>query len=195
MTRGVKGFSVKKKRQLRQQLREQCEESWAICGYKRTNIADLTAAVGISTGAFYLLYPAKEDLFCETLQALQKRLKDGLLLIIEKDRSKTGLVKAMEWTFKEYESAPYLYNFGTEDFKLFVEKLPAKMVEQIESDGSEYFYEAVSAAGLTFKVEKGKAHGVINSLMYTVTLKEPLAVTRFEIFQLLLGGVIDYLFE
>ncbi|MCS4464127.1 TetR/AcrR family transcriptional regulator [Clostridium botulinum] len=37
----------------------------------------MTRKIGISTGAFYLLYSSKEDLFCETLERVQDRLKVG----------------------------------------------------------------------------------------------------------------------
>ncbi len=68
MTKGPKGFSDTEKDELRTKLCLECECSWALHGYKKTSIGELTANIGISTGAFYLLYFSKEDLFCETLE-------------------------------------------------------------------------------------------------------------------------------
>ncbi|MCS4521459.1 TetR/AcrR family transcriptional regulator [Clostridium botulinum] len=62
-------------------------------------MGELTRKIGISTGAFYLLYSSKEDLFCETLERVQDRLKSGLQDIVGNDRSKAGFIKSIKWLF------------------------------------------------------------------------------------------------
>lgn len=70
----VRGFSEEDKFQIKEKLKRACEQSWKTNGYKRTSIPYLTKTVGISTGAFYLMYETKEQLFIEVLEKVQENL-------------------------------------------------------------------------------------------------------------------------
>lgn len=195
MAKGPKGFSDNDKEELRNKLCIECERSWALHGYKKTSISELTTKIGISTGSFYLLYGSKEDLFCETLERVQSRLKTGLRDIISHDGGKNGFMKALIWHFREYDKFPYLYNLGTPDFLAFLNKLPKDRIEKLEFDSVSFFYDMIEFAKLTLKVDKEKAYAVIGTLLFTVTLEERFTYDRFEVFEFLLNSVIDELFE
>ncbi len=195
MAKGPKGFTDAEKDDLRTKLCVECERSWALHGYKKTSVGELAAKIGISTGAFYLLYSAKEDLFCETLERVQTRLKTGLRDIISHEGGKVGFIKAMKWHFEEYDRFPFLYDFGTPDFLSFLNKLPKDRVEKLEFDSVSFFYETIELANLTLKVNKEKAHATISTLLYTVSIKEWVNYDHFEVFDFLLNSVVDRLFE
>ncbi|TCZ72327.1 TetR/AcrR family transcriptional regulator [Paenibacillus albiflavus] len=195
MAKGPKGFSDTEKDELRIKLCLECEHSWALHGYKKTSIGELTAKIGISTGAFYLLYSSKEDLFCETLERVQDRLKNGLWEIVGGEKGKAGFIKAMVWHFQEYDKYPFLYNSATPDFLAFLNKLPKDRIEKLKFDSASFFYDTIGLADLTLKADKEKAYAVISTLLLTVTLKERFTYDRFEIFEFLLNSVIDELFE
>lgn len=195
MPKGPRGFSDTEKNELKTKLCIECERSWALYGYKKTSIGELTAKIGISTGAFYLLYSSKEELFCETLDRVQNRLKDRLQEIVSREGGKIGFIKAMKWHFKEYDNAPFLYDFGTPDFLAFLNKLPKERVEKLEFNSTSFFYDIIALANLTPKVDKEKAYAITNTLLYTVTLKERLLFDHFEVFEFLLNSAIDELFE
>lgn len=194
MAKGPKGFTEEEKEELKTKLCAECERSWALHGYKKTSIGELTAQIGISTGAFYLLYSAKEDLFCDTLGRLQGRLKTGLSKIIVDKGGKAGFAAATRWQFEEYNRFPFLYDFGTPDFMAFLNKLPKDRIEKMKFDGMAFFCESIELANLTLKVEKEKAYAVISTLLYTVTIKERLNYNHFETFDFLLNSVLDELF-
>ncbi|KJB86923.1 TetR family transcriptional regulator [Paenibacillus sp. E194] len=195
MTRGPKGFSDEEKVELRTRLCTECERSWALHGYKKTSIGELTAKIGISTGAFYLLYSAKEDLFCDTLERVQNRLKSKLLEIINSKRGKAGFISSMKWHFEEFDKLPFLYDLGTPDFLAFLNKLPKDRIEKLHFDSETFFYDTIDLAGLRLKIEKEKAYAVIGSMLFMVTLKDKLAYDRFEVFEFLLNSTIDQIFE
>jgi len=195
MTRGPKGFSDEEKDELRTKLCTECERSWALHGYKKTSIGELTAKIGISTGAFYLLYSAKEDLFCDTLERVQNRLKSKLLEIINSKRGKAGFISSMKWHFEEFDKLPFLYDLGTPDFLAFLNKLPKDRIEKLHFDSETFFYDTIDLAGLRLKIEKEKAYAVIGSMLFMVTLKDKLAYDRFEVFEFLLNSTIDQIFE
>lgn len=195
MAKGPKGFSDAEKDELRSKLCEACEQSWALHGYKKTGVGELTSKIGISTGAFYLLFSSKEDLFCETLERVQNRLKNKLLEIIDKNSGKDVFIKTMQWQFKEYASASFLYDSSSPDFLAFLNKLPKERVEKLKFDGESFFYEMIKIANLSLKIDKHKAYAITSTLLYTITIKEGLNYDKFEIFDFLLESVVDRLFD
>lgn len=194
MAKGTKGFSDTERSELRKKLCMECQNQWALYGYKKTNIRELTAKIGISIGSFYLLYASKEELFCETLSLVQNNLMTSIRQIVTADKGKKGFIKAMEWHFAEYEKFPFLYDLSSADFQSFVNRLSKEWVEKLKFNGLAFFYETVSLAGLSFKVEKEQAYAVVSTLLYTVTAKEQLNYHRNDIFSFLLNGVVDQLF-
>ncbi|WP_338753355.1 TetR/AcrR family transcriptional regulator [Bacillus sp. FJAT-52991] len=195
MAKGPKGFSDEEKQQLRNKLCIECERSWALHGYKKTSVGELVTKIGISTGAFYLLYSSKEDLFCETLERVQDRLKNGWKEIVASNPGKNGFAEAIKWLFREYDHSPFLYDFGNPDFLAFLNKLPKDKVEGLKFDSLSFFDEAIHCANLTLKIDKEKAYAVMNTLLYTVSIKDSLMYDHLEIFDFILDSTMDKLFE
>lgn len=195
MAKGPRGFTDQNKYELKMKLCLECESSWAIHGYKKTSIGDLTKKIGISTGAFYLLYSSKEELFCDTIEGVKTRLKNELTKIVTNESGKSGFIKAMIWHFEEYDRFPFLYNSTTPDFLALLNKLPKDRIENLKFDSISFFYNIIDISGLTLKVDKEKAYAVISTLLHTVTINEFTSYNRFEIFEFLLNGLIDEVFE
>lgn len=195
MARGPKGFSDEEKAVLRDRLCVECEKRWALFGYKKTSIGELTSAIGISTGAFYLLFSSKEDFFCETLVRVRARLKQNIMEIIHTDENKEGFVKALIWHFQEFERAPFLYDLGSPDFMAFLNKIPKERIDEMQFDSKAFFFEMLEASKLTCKIDQEKVYEVISTLLYTVELKKHSPYDSRWIFEFLLNSVIDDLFE
>src|SRR5258708_14469796 len=66
-----KAFSEQEKETLRAQFRAKGKRLFEKQGLKKTSVDELTEAVGISKGAFYLFYESKEELFLEILEELE----------------------------------------------------------------------------------------------------------------------------
>ncbi|WP_086347753.1 TetR/AcrR family transcriptional regulator [Candidatus Enterococcus clewellii] len=195
MARGPKGFSEEEKTVLREKLCIECEKRWALFGYKKTSIGELTSAVGISAGAFYLLFSSKEDFFCETLVRVRTHLKQKIMEIIQTNRSKEGFAAALKWHFQEFERAPFLYDLGSPDFMAFLNKIPKDRVDEMQFDSKAFFFEMVDASNLTFKIDQEKVYEVINTLLYTVELKKRAPYDSGWVFEFLVSNVMDALFK
>ncbi len=165
------------KAEIRKRLESLCEEFWITQGYKKTNIKTLCEKAGISIGTFYTLYPAKEDLFSETIEKIQRRLTEKLLETNRNQQTREGFAQSLKELFREYDSKPFLYNVNTPDFQAFITKLSDEAIRKIKFDSFDIFRQAVSAAGLRLKVEEPQAYGILSALLSTISAKETLSVT------------------
>lgn len=189
-----KGFSQEEKDIIRDKLTEECEKSWALYGYKKTGIKDLTSKVGISTGAFYLLYDSKEDLFYATMEEVQNRLKMSIDKIINDNPSKEGFIEAMEWHFQEYKNAPFLYDTSSEDFLALLRKLPNEQVEKFKFDSIDFLKEIVQRSNLELKVDFDMFESIICTILFTVSLEEKFNCNSEDVFEFLLDSIVDRVF-
>ncbi|MGX7150362.1 TetR/AcrR family transcriptional regulator [Enterococcus ureasiticus] len=192
---GTKGFSEEKRSELRNTLCMECEKSWGINGYKKTNIAELTSKCSISTGAFYLLYGTKEDLFVDTLNRVQNRLKTNWRTILNASPSKEGFVEAMKFLFREYKNSPFLYDFSNPDFLAFVGKLPPNLIAELKTDNWKFFEEALQIANLNLKVSPKKAFEIINTLLSIIIIRDRVTDDFESIFEFILDSTINNVIE
>ncbi|WP_086315411.1 hypothetical protein A5821_002896 [Enterococcus sp. 7F3_DIV0205] len=195
MKTGTKGFSEEKRAELRSTLCMECEKSWGTNGYKKTNIAELTSKASISTGAFYLLYGTKEDLFVDTLDRVQNRLKTNWRNILNASPSKKGFVEAMKFLFREYKNSPFLYDFSNPDFLAFIGKLPPNLITELETDNWKFFEEALHIANLELKVSEKKAFEIINTLLSIIIIRDRVTDDFESIFEFILDSTIDNVIE
>ena len=185
------------KENIRKKLKGLCEECWISQGYKKTSIKRLCEKAGISVGTFYTLYPTKEDLFFETIETIQRRLKEKIFEINRDRQTKDGFAESMKVLFKEYDSKPFLYNVNTPDFQSFITKLPEETIKKVKFDSFDFFRQAVHAAGLELKVEESKAYGILSALLSTINAKETLSVTcdYFAVFEFMVDSLVADIFE
>lgn len=185
------------KKAIRERLQELCEECWIAQGYKKTSIKNLCDRAGISIGTFYTLYPAKEDLFSETIGRIQERLKEKVLGINRRRQTKEGFAQSIKELFREYDSKPFLYNVNTPDFQSFVTKLPEETLQKIKFDSVDAFKQAARTANLTLKMEPSQAYGILSALLTTTNAKETLAATcdYFAVFDCMVDILVNNIFE
>ncbi len=185
------------KKAIRKRLGELCEECWIAQGYKKTSIKNLCDKAGISIGTFYTLYPTKEDLFSETIERIQIKLKEKVLDINRRRQTKEGFAQSIKELLREYDSKPFLYNVNTPDFQSFVTKLPKETLEKIKFDSVEAFEQAAQAANLTLKMEPSQAYGILSALLTTTNAKETLSATCdfFAVFDCMADILVNSIFE
>lgn len=185
------------KENIRKKLKGLCEECWISQGYKKTSIKSLCEKAGISVGTFYTLYPTKEDLFFETIETIQRRLKDKIFEINRDRQTKDGFAESMKVLFKEYDSKPFLYNVNTPDFQSFITKLPEETIKKVKFDSFDFFRQAVHAASLELKMEESKAYGILSALLSTINAKGTLSVTcdYFAVFEFMVDSLVADIFK
>ncbi|MFP3155739.1 TetR/AcrR family transcriptional regulator [Lachnospiraceae bacterium ZAX-1] len=195
LSRGKRWFKEEEKEVLRNNLCKECEKCWRIYGYKKTGIGLLTKSVGISAGAFYALYHNKEELFYKSLVNLRIRLKSELKEILQNSRNKTGFKQAVMWLYREYIDAPFLYNFGSEDFVAFVSKLSIDEMAFLRNDAVSFLSILFDESGLNLKIDIKTAYETLTLLLFTVSGKDKLSCNHEDAFVILLEGVISNIFE
>lgn len=187
------------KKTLREQLRQTCERSWAIQGYKKTNVKELCRELGIGIGTFYMLYPTKEDLFIETLAEIQDALsREFFGNILEQEPNKAGFVKALKGLHRKYTEKPFLYRTNSEDFISFSSKLPEEKLGQLKYDNIAFFQTAIQQANLKLKVSREIAFSVFNALLLTANSQytdASYSCDRAVLFDFMLDNLINDIFE
>lgn len=127
-----KAFSDYEKETIRQQLREQGQLLFAAHGLKKTSVDDLTQAVGISKGAFYLFYASKEELLMEILEQIEVTMQTALLnfAIQPGHNARTSVRMLLTNLLVLWDAYPLLKQFGQEEYMILVRKLPPERVQR-----------------------------------------------------------------
>jgi AcrR family transcriptional regulator len=126
-----KGFSAREKERIRSSLLEQGKVCFTTYGVKKTNVEDLTKAVGISKGAFYLFYDSKEELFFEILAQFEDEYHSNLLkTAMQPDASPRQRIKNfLKQAFTIWRTHPLFTHFNQEEYEYLLRKLPEDKVQ------------------------------------------------------------------
>ncbi|WP_291569132.1 MULTISPECIES: TetR/AcrR family transcriptional regulator [unclassified Clostridium] len=191
----AKSFTETEKENIREKLIAECEKSWAKFGYKKTNLDELCTKVGISKGAFYLFYRSKEELFCDVIDVIQKRL----LLIFEETLAGTptkyDFAKALKLLYLEYDKGNLIFDFDNPDFIAFINKVPKEWLDKHQLNSLNNIHAIIKKSNLTLKVEEKKALTVFDTLLSINMRKEQLIYDHFEVFNFMLDNMIEEIFE
>lgn len=188
-------FSEKDKIELRTKMCAICEESWRKNGYMKTSITYLTSQTKISTGAFYLLYDTKEDVFVDTLIRIRTRLEEQIQSILIDNPNKRGLIESMKWIYREYEKSQFLYDFSNPDFRSFYQKLSEEKLKELKDSSIEYTNFIITQAQLKAKGDVNVAYMALNTLLYSVSMPAEVQSEKIAAFDTLVEIAVDTLFE
>lgn len=95
----MRGFSDEERDRIREELIETCRDLLVRYGPEKTNVADVTEAVGIAKGTFYRFFDSKYDLYLVILRREQRAYLEHLERELERtDTAREGL----ETLFRTY---------------------------------------------------------------------------------------------
>lgn len=149
-----KGFTDHERAQIHTQLLAKGQELFGLHGIRKTNVEEITRAVGISKGAFYLFYESKEALFFAILQQFEAEYRARLIA----DLARPGLsphqrlVTVLGQSVTLALAHPLFAHFGSDEFAYLLRKLPAEQPDTHMSSDVEFsrqFIAAARAAGIT----------------------------------------------
>lgn len=189
-----KGFTEQEKLNIREKLVAACTNNWTQRGYKKTSVDELCQKAGISKGAFYLFFDSKEDLFCEVLCKVQRRIYDTAKALMENESGKTGVLSALRFVYCEYDRNNFLYNSDSADYLLLMNKLKpeqAERAQKLERLNQELF---LKVPNLRRKATDELTLSVLYSLLMGVKLKAVLQ-NHVEVFEFLAGLAIEEIYE
>jgi AcrR family transcriptional regulator len=87
----MRAFTEEQREQIKEQLMEIGFSLFSVHGLKKTSVKDLTDAVGIAQGSFYLFFSSKEELYFEIIEREEQTIKEMLLQEIKgKDKIESG---------------------------------------------------------------------------------------------------------
>jgi len=189
-----RSFSETERENIRQKLIDECKKSWSIHGYRKTSVGELCAKIGISTGAFYSFYDSKEALFCDVMDDFQESTRQMFDEILSSPPKKAEICQALKKLYLEYAENDIITKRHNPDYKSLLNKLPQEWKEKHSANSINNLESTLLAPSMKLKVSKERAHGLIDTLLLTVSNKN-LIPDHYEIFCTLLDSVIDEIYE
>lgn len=162
-------FSEHEKETIRAQFRQKGKKLFEKQGLKKTSVNELTEAVGISKGAFYLFYESKEELFLEIMEQLETDIQASILEFAMKPKANARQsLKSLLWNFLvSWEDYPLLKNFTKSEFDYLIRKIPVQRVQEHTTHDEEFihgFIRKMKSEGLTVKASPRTMTNLIKTL-------------------------------
>lgn len=149
---------------------------FAAQGLRKTSVEELTAAAGISKGAFYLFFASKEELFFELLERFEAGFKAGLLEALGRTElpPRARLLALLEGSLATMGAEPLFTRLGRAEYEQLLRRLPPERVAaHLRGDDAfaESFAAAWAAQGVTLALPPPLVSGLIRALFF-VSLHE-----------------------
>jgi AcrR family transcriptional regulator len=196
-----KAFSEHEKDAIRAQLREKGKKLFEKQGVKKTSVDELAQAAGISKGAFYLFYEAKEELFLEILEGLESDFRRRIFdfSISPKKNARRLLAKLFQDTLLTWDEYPLLKNFGRTEYEYLARKLPPERIQAHTNRDNEFvdeFLKRIKREGIVVKASPRLVSNLMKSLFFVGLHREDLGTEAYlECMAILSDLVARYIVE
>ena len=194
-----KGFTEREKEHIRAGLLEKGQVLFSTHGLRKTNVEDLTRAVGISKGAFYLFYDSKEELFFDIVKQFEQEFRGAIF----GERRRPGEparqhVKALLLrALTAWKSHPLLRSFGNEEYEYLLRKLPQERMQAEILDDDAFTAELIAQwerEGIAIDCDPRLVAGLIRALFFVGLHQDDFNQDVYpRMFDLLLDLVVGYL--
>lgn len=180
-----KAFSEQEKEAIRTQLREKGKKIFEQHGLRKTSVDELTIAVGISKGAFYLFYESKEALFLEILEQIEQEIQTAILefAAYPKTDSRKNVSQMLKNFLLTWDGYPLLKNFNKTDFDYLVRKLPAERILQHAGRDEVFtrqFLKKIKREGIVVNASPRLIGNLLKSLFFLSLHREDLGQAAYE---------------
>jgi AcrR family transcriptional regulator len=166
-----KAFSEYEKKILRAQLIEKGKKLFEKHGLRKTSVDELTEAVGISKGAFYLFFESKEELFLEILEELEVDFRARIFKFAAspKINARHLLAKLLRDALLAWDEFPLLKSFSLADYEYLVRKLPPERIQAHVNRDDDFvadFLERIKREDVVVKAPPRIISNLMKSLFY-----------------------------
>lgn len=180
-----KAFSEQEQETIRAQMRKKGKKLFEKQGLRKTSIDELTEAVGISKGAFYIFYESKEELFLEILEQIEDEIQTAILEFaihptVDGHKNVSVMLKSFLLTWDAY---PLLKNFSKSDFDYLVRKIPAERVIQHTKNDEEFtnqLIKKIKQEGISVRVSPRVIGNLMKSLFFLSLHRDDLGEPAYE---------------
>lgn len=191
----ARSFSKREKEIIRKNLTDVCRQNWTQYGYKKTSVDGICKQVGISKGAFYLFFESKEALFCEVLCSVQREICEMASTVIEAEKDKAGVAKALKLIYRAYDKNVFLYGLDSADYTILMNKVSKEQAQKMAASSELSKQLFLNHPHLKFKVNADVAISVIYSLIMNVKNKDILPHNHMKVFDFMVDHLIGDLYE
>jgi AcrR family transcriptional regulator len=180
-----KAFSKHEKETIRTQLREKGRRLFEKQGLKKTSVDELTEAVGISKGAFYVFHDSKEELFMEILEELESDFRSHIfdLSFSPKEEPAKQLSRLLKSALLSWDRYPLLKNFGMAEYNYLARKLPPQRIRAHVRQDNEFVNELIKRIeqdGIAIKASPRVISNLMKSLFFVSLHREDLGERDYE---------------
>jgi AcrR family transcriptional regulator len=127
----AKGFSQQEREVIYERLLTKGKELFQQYGLKKTSMTQLTKAVGIAQGSFYLFFTSKEELYFTILEQEEETLKKEILMQIEEPMTSLAFRNLLLKSVEMVNENPFIQQlFQQEEMEQIIRKLPPEKMEQ-----------------------------------------------------------------
>lgn len=196
-----KAFSEHEKEVLRAQMLEKGKKLFERQGLKKTSVDELTEAVGISKGAFYLFYESKEELFMEILESLETDFRARIFDFASspEEDARELLAKLLKKTLLTWEQYPLVKDFSLSDYEYLARKLPPERLQAHVNRDDEFineFMKRIKREGVTVKAAPRLVSNLMKSLFFIGLHREDLGKSAYaETMEVLTDLIARYIVE
>jgi AcrR family transcriptional regulator len=162
-------------------------------------VDELTEAVGISKGAFYLLYESKEELFLEILEELETDFRSRIFdfTINPKGDARKLLAKLLTGALLTWDQYPLLKNLSMAEYEYLARKLPPARIQAHAKRDNEFvedFIKRIKREGIAVKASPRVISNLMKSLFFVSLHRDDLGendyVETMEVLADLVAGYI-----
>jgi AcrR family transcriptional regulator len=170
-------------------------------GLRKTSVEDITRAVGISKGAFYLFYASKEELFLEILEQMESELRESILeqTLHPQENARQNVRRVLASFLLTYDTYPLLKKFNQADLDYLIRKLPAERLQAHTHRDRTFFddfVKKIEREGLTLKVSPRVTFNLVLSLVLFSLHRHDLGEDAYtETMNILIDLVAGYITE
>ena len=194
-----KAFTEREKETIREQLLEKGKALFESQGIRKTTVDELTQAVGISKGAFYMFFDSKEELYMQVLEQLEDEIQARILgFAMHPDADARQhvyqLLRSMVHTMEEFA---ILKHFSRADLDYLVRKLPPERVLQ-HADSDQLFMQdfirKIGQEGITVSASPEVVGNLVKSLFFLSLHREDYGAQAYdEMIDVLIHLVAGYI--
>ncbi len=180
-----KAFTEQEKETIRTQMRGKGKKLFEKQGLRKTSVDELTGAVGISKGAFYLFFESKEELFLEILEEIEREIQNSILefAIQPNANARKNAGEMLKSFLLTWDAYPLLKNFNKSDFDYLVRKVPAERAVQHAGNDEAFTNELIKKIkreGIAVKASPRIVSSLIKSLFFVSLHRDDLGEGAYQ---------------
>ena len=191
----TRSFSDREKHDITERLLAAGKELFQRYGLRKTSIEELTRAVGIGQGSFYLFYNSKEELFFEILDGEERELRERIArMISESEKTRMGFKEVITRSFRMLNENTIIKSALVDDeYSRFFSRIPKGRLKAHLEEESGYVHAIVKQMQSEGVVERVKPEVITGLFFGLFLLQEHKGLIGEEIFDQVIDVLIDTL--